>query len=371
MKNLHLIGMCLAVLFSTPAAARGLVDCPMRDAPFSLASPLMDILISPAAAAAVERNAPNLLTGLPPVFTGTTVPSLSAAMTLRDAATFGNMAPEDLAGVASALSALPVSHADKVARCARYDTKTPRLAIPAGRPRVLLFEKITGFRDDASVAAAHAAFLDIARRKGWAIVTTDSGAAFTPALLRKFDAVIWNNISGDALTLSQRRAFKDYMEKGGGFVGVHGAGGDPAYFWDWYADTLLGARFAGHTVVMQRHPATLKIDDAAHPIAQGLPAQWQMDDEWYSFSPNPRAGGARIVATLDETTYDPTGLPHWQLRMGDHPIAWTRCVNRGRMFYSAIGHMPKHYSDPIHVQMLEQAVAWSAGLDGDACPPSK
>ena len=56
------------------------------------------------------------------------------------------------------------------------------------------------------------------------------------------------------------------------------------------------------------------------------------------------------------------------LRMGaDHPIAWSRCVGRGRMFYSAIGHRPERYGDALYVQMLEQAVGWAADRAGSDC----
>jgi uncharacterized protein len=46
--------------------------------------------------------------------------------------------------------------------------------------------------------------------------------------------------------------------------------------------------------------------------------------------------------------------------MGDHPIAWTRAVGKGRVFYSAIGHRPERYGDPAYVQMLEQGIDWAA-----------
>jgi type 1 glutamine amidotransferase len=59
------------------------------------------------------------------------------------------------------------------------------------------------------------------------------------------------------------------------------------------------------------------------------------------------------------------------LRMGDHPIAWSRCIGAGakpgRMYYSAIGHLPERYSDAIYVQMLEQAVAWAAAQTPGEC----
>jgi type 1 glutamine amidotransferase len=43
-----------------------------------------------------------------------------------------------------------------------------------------------------------------------------------------------------------------------------------------------------------------------------------------------------------------------------HPLAWTNCVGKGRMFYSAIGHMPETYSQPHNVALLETAIDWAA-----------
>lgn len=361
----------LAAPAAANAAAAPLVDCPLRDAPYSTTSPLIDILLNDRAKAVADKALPGVGTRLPPQFAGTKPPSFAAILTLKEASGFLRLPSVDLAAVDRQLAEIPVTRADKIARCARYDSVPPRFTLPAGRPRILLFEKINGFRDGPSVDAAHAAFVAMAQRKGWALVTTQNGAAFSPAILRQFDTVIWNNISGDVLTLTQRRAFRSWMEHGGGFVGVHGSAGDPAYFWDWYVDDLLGARFQAHPMNPQFQTARVKLDDAAHPAARGLPAQWDMNDEWYSFKTNPRATGSRIIATLDESTYKPEGMAGMNLRMGDHPIAWSRCIgagaNRGRMFYSAIGHRPERYADAVYVQMLEQGIAWSAAKGG--CRP--
>ena len=44
----------------------------------------------------------------------------------------------------------------------------------------------------------------------------------------------------------------------------------------------------------------------------------------------------------------------------DHPIAWTRCVGKGRSFYSAIGHRPETYTEPHNAALLESAITWAA-----------
>lgn len=366
-KLLSVLAMaCLALGIAAPASARPLIDCPLRNEPYSIDSPLIDILLNPAAKAAMDRANPALLKDLPTFFGGTTVPTFSVILSVRKAAAWRNVPPEALVTVDRALRVVPLTAADKAARCARYDIAPQPLALPPGKPRLLLFEKMTGFRDDPSVAAGHALFVDMARRNGWALVVTDKGGAITPANLRHFDAVIWNNVSGDVLTLRQRAVFKAYMERGGGFVGVHGTGGDPVYFWDWYTDTLLGARFIGHPMQPQFQDARVTIEATPGGIGQDLAPGWTMKDEWYSFQASPRLNGASVIATLDEASYAPGAL-----HMGDHPIAWTRCVGDGRSFYSAIGHMPATYADLHYVRLLEQAVSWAAGTGKTICRAGK
>ena len=358
----HLMAAAFAALFSLPALAAPVTDCPLRDAPFSARTPVIDILLSAEARKAVETQLPGIFAGLPPEFLSARAPTFASILTIQELAEWMKRTA-DMPRVDAALRRITVTKADKIARCERYDNDVPNVAVPKGRPAFLLFEKINGFRDGPSVDAAHAAFVDLARRKGWTIVTTDRGGAFTPSFLNRFDAVIWNNVSGDVLTLSQRAAFRSYMEKGGGFIGVHGSAGDPATFWDWYVDDLIGARFAGHPMDPQFQDARVEVEAADHPIARGLPREWVMKDEWYSFKNNPRTRHARVIATLDERSYKPGNA----LQMGDHPIAWTRCIGKGRMFYATIGHRPETYSEPHYAKMLENAAQWALVKQASGC----
>lgn len=365
-KSAALSFIGLAVVSAAPAIAKPVTDCPNRDAPFSASSPMIDLMLSPAASAVMAKVIPPKANSpLPAALTGTTTPSFMAILTLQEAAHFTGMDVTKIPEIDAELRKLPVTEADKIARCVRYDNEVPVFTLPKGKPRLLLFEKINGFKDTPSVNAAHTAFLAMAQRKGWAIASTDKGGAFNAKTLKQFDAVIWNNISGDVLSLSQRKAFQNYLKNGGGFVAVHGSAGDPVYFWDWYPDTLIGARFNGHPMNPQFQEARV-VTNTGHPLAKALPSEWRMTDEWYSFRTNPRAAGANVLLTLDESTYKPDGMGQ-NLRMGeDHPIAWTNCVGKGRMFYSAIGHMPETYIQPQHVAMLEVAVDWVIA-DSTAC----
>ncbi|WP_231626262.1 ThuA domain-containing protein [Novosphingobium sp. AAP83] len=362
-----LLAGALALYALTPGWALGkpVTDCPLRDAPFSAESPLIDILLNPQAKAILEKTSGRSFDKGPAAFVGTKPPTFAAILTLRSAAMFTGLKPEALPDLDAELRRVPVTQADKIARCERYDNDVPKFAPGIGKPRILLFEKINGFRDSPSVDAAHAAFIAMGQRNGWSVATTDKGGAINARTLKQFDVVVWNNISGDVLTLSQRKAFQKYIDGGGGFFAVHGSAGDPAYFWDWYADRLIGARFLAHPMAPQFQEARI-VTDKAHLIAAGLPMEWKMTDEWYSFKTNPRSVGAKVILTLDESSYSPVGPRGADLKMGDHPLAWTNCVGKGRMFYSAIGHLPETYIQPQHLAMLEAAMRWVA-LDRKAC----
>jgi uncharacterized protein len=364
-----LIGVAISV--TSPAIARGALDCPLRNQVYSIDSPLIDVLLKPEAKATVERDVPTLLPKLPPMMTSTTPPSFAAIISLRMMASFVHIPEGNLSTVERDLRALPITGADRVARCARYDDERPGLPAPKGHPRLLVFEKMTGFRDTPSVEAADAALRAMAERNDWSLVVTDKGGAISPSILKQFDAVIWNNVSGDVLTLTQRSALERYIEHGGGFVAFHGAGGDPIYFWDWYVDTLIGARFIGHTIGPQFQEARVVVADEPSSIARDLAPGWVMTDEWYSFKASPRVSGAQVIATLDESSYSPKGLENQDLRMGDHPIAWTKCIGDGRSFYSAIGHRPEAYSEPHNAKLLEHAIIWAADGADLSCKSGK
>jgi hypothetical protein len=367
-RALHTIAAagCLVAAATSPAHAAVTIDCAGRGAPFSVDSPLVDLLLNPAARALVDQATNGRVSKLPARFMGTEAPTFAAIMSLRSASAFTGLSADAVTALEPQLRALPVTEADKTARCARFDNDRPRFTLTRGRPHVLLFQKVNGFFHADALPAARAAFTAMAERKGWDLAVTDRGGAINPATLRQFDVVIWNNNSGDVLTVSQRAALKRYIEQGGSFIGLHGAGGDPVYFWDWYADSLLGARFKAHPMSPQFQEARVVVEARTHPIAKALPAEWRMTDEWYSFRNNPRAAGATVVLTLDEASYKPLDQMSGDLRMGDHPIAWSKCIGRGKTFYSAIGHRTESYSQPQNVALLEAAIDWSID-DRQAC----
>lgn len=253
-----------------------------------------------------------------------------------------------------------------------YETTAPALPADLKRPAILVFSKTNAFRHEEAIPAANALLAQMAEDNDWGYFQTENGAAFNPEMLARFDAVVFSNTSGDVFTADQRAAFKAFLENGGGYVGIHAAGDNSHVAWDWYMTSVIGTTFTGHPMSPQFQQATVRVEDKAHPATAGLPAEWKRTDEWYSFDKSPRAKAFNILATLDETTYNPEGPFGQKLRMGkDHPIIWWNCVGKGRVLYSALGHTAETFAEPLYRQWLLGSVNWVLRKEGSGCEVAK
>jgi type 1 glutamine amidotransferase len=241
----------------------------------------------------------------------------------------------------------------------QLDSKPPQLPADLARPAVLVFSKANGFVHTEALPAGEALFEDIGRENGWSVYTTENGAVMNAEQLSRFDVVVWNNTSGTTLSESQQSAFREWLEQGGGFVGVHAAGGDFWYAWEWYVRELLMAQFIGHTMDPQFQDAVVENADPGNSLTAHLPPRWLVaGEEWYAFEENPRQRGVTVLLTLDETSYDPNNAT----MQGEHPIAWYHRPGNGRAFYSAIGHTATTYELAGFRELLARATAWAGDI---------
>lgn len=218
--------------------------------------------------------------------------------------------------------------------------------------RVLVFSKTLGFRH-ASITNGVAAIRELGGRNGFAVDATEDSSVFTAANLRHYATVIFLSATGEVLNSDQESALKSYVMGGGGFVAIHGAVFGPLACeekWTWYGDMFCCA-FTNHSKVV---PAMVHLEDGGHASNAGLPAQWQRTDEWYNFTGTPR-GCARVLATVDETTYPGGTLGR------DHPIVWCRRVGQGRLWYTAMGHTASSFAEPLFKKHLLGGILVAAG----------
>jgi uncharacterized repeat protein (TIGR03806 family) len=218
--------------------------------------------------------------------------------------------------------------------------------------RILVFSKTAGFRHD-SIPAGRTMLQTLATRNGWEIEFTEDSAEFTDSNLARFDVVVWLSTTGDVLNSTQQTAFEEYIEGGGGYVGIHAAA-DTEYSWPWYGE-LVGAYFQSHPAIQT---ATLHTEREHHIAVDHLAETWQHNDEWYNFQDNPR-DQSNVVLRLDESSYNPGAGA-----MGsDHPIAWYKSMGLGRSFYTGLGHTVAAYANSNFIEHVDGALQWAGRMD--------
>nr|WP_243846973.1 ThuA domain-containing protein [Sphingomonas japonica] len=236
-----------------------------------------------------------------------------------------------------------------------YDRVAP--VLPAGLDRaVLIVSKTNGWRHIEHIPHSNSVLAEIAREQGRQSYVTENAAVFNDAQLRRFSVVVLNSASGDFLTTEQGEALTRFVARGGGIVALHAAG-DDSHKAPWYVDTIIGTRFIGHPGGEdQFQAARVAVDRPDHPVMAGVKLPWLPTDEWYSFASDPEVRGMTVLASIDEASY----RPGEKLAMGEHPVIWTNPRSKGRIIYSALGHMPAAYDDPNYRRILANAVRWAA-----------
>ena len=226
----------------------------------------------------------------------------------------------------------------------------------ADAPRVLVLTRTEGFRH-ASIPAARRALVAIGRQAGLEVTLTSDTRRFTSTGLRRFRAVVFALTTGDVLDPPAQDALRRFVERGGGFAGIHSAA-DTESGWPFYGQ-LLGARFRSHPPVQR---AVVQVLDRSHPSTAHLPRRWERVDEWYAFDDGP-GPGVHVLARLDEATYEPGEAS----MRGGHPIVWCRQVARGRSWFTAGGHTTAAYAERAFRAHLAGGLRYVAGLERGTC----
>jgi cytochrome c len=218
--------------------------------------------------------------------------------------------------------------------------------------RVLIFSKTTVFRHE-SIPEGIAAIKKLGEKHHFAVDTTENAANFNEENLKKYDAVIFLNTTGDVLNQEQQNDFERYIQAGGGYLGTHAAT-DTEYDWPWYGK-LAGAYFNGHPGNPNVQKGVFYIVDKNNPATDSLPERWEREDEFYNFKNiNPEN---KVLIKIDEKTY------HEGTNGDDHPMAWYHDFDGGRSFYTVMGHTKETFSDPLFLKHLWGGLNYVMGGD--------
>jgi uncharacterized protein len=226
-------------------------------------------------------------------------------------------------------------------------------AAPAqpSRGAILIYSGTTGYRHD-SIPAGINAVTAIARKRALDVVATENPDVFSADGLKRFRAIVLLSCTTDPkkpesewLVGDRRTALQQFVRGGGGIVAIHAAA-DSHYNWPWYG-RLIGGHFA-------RHPAgtpqgIVHVVDPSHPAVAGLARTERRKDEWYYFDDwDPTS---HLLVTLDPVSIG-------EADVNPNPMSWTRKVEGGRVFYTAMGHTKESYSEPWFLNQLAGGLDW-------------
>ena len=137
------------------------------------------------------------------------------------------------------------------------------------------------------------------------------------------------------LTPEQEDGLFAFVGSGKGLVGMHGTA--------WWVNARAVSLIGGHA---NWHPPGLKftvnVSDEDHPVTKGI-SDFEVDDEIYMSAWEP---DIQILATAE-----------WNDRQ--HPIAWVKSFEQGRVFYTALGHTADTFRRPTMQTLVTQGVRWA------------
>ncbi|CUA71146.1 hypothetical protein RSOLAG22IIIB_09367 [Rhizoctonia solani] len=233
--------------------------------------------------------------------------------------------------------------------------------------KVLLCSRTDGFRHDSIPTA-------VKQLQAWgpyyniSFDATEDQTKFTVENLAQYDALMFVHTSGDIFDSTGQAAFVDYIAKGGNFAAVHAAA--TTYLlkpWMPWTETL-GATFLNHP---KRQTATFVKEMTGHPATDPAPDRWTFDEEVYSFTSDPRKLGAKLLWSVDPTSYQENS--DIEAQGTPHPIAWIQEYAAGaapksggpgpgiagRSFYSSLGHNNSTWMDPTFMKHIMGGLVWT------------
>jgi uncharacterized protein len=210
----------------------------------------------------------------------------------------------------------------------------------------------TAKNDKAHISFVHEAnrwFTKMASSYNFIYDSTNNWNNMNTRFLARYQVVIFLDTRPDSV--SQRNAFREYMENGGAWIGFHFAGfaltpSDFPQNWDWYHNHFLGSgEYKGNT--WRPTSAVLRVENHNHPSTRNLPDTFiSSPNEWYSWKNDLRKNpDIKILLSIDSTSFPlgtgPKLSEIWH--SGYYPVVWTN--KNYKMLYVNMGHNDIDYEN--------------------------
>ena len=165
--------------------------------------------------------------------------------------------------------------------------------------------------------------------------------------LKTYDLVVpmWTMADAATITNDHVKNLSDAVRSGVGLAGWHGGMGDSVrhslnYMW------MTGGQFIDHPHVGDY---IVRVIDHDHPATAALPYAFAYKSEQYYMAFEPS------IDVLAVTDYC------WDGDVVEMPVVWTKHWGKGRVFYSALGHIAQEFTDYPHVrEMITRGLVWAA-----------
>ncbi len=254
-------------------------------------------------------------------------------------------------------------------------------AKPAKARKILAMYRCEGFIHTSIPYGNHALEQMADKTGAYSIDITDSYDVFTAGNLANYDAILFNNTTHLKPNDEQKKAILDFVNQGGGVIGIHAAA-DNFGGWD-EGIALIGGIFNGHPWTAGGKWA-FKNEDPKHPLnaAFGGKGFWHTD-EIYWYKPESFEGRERlrILLSLDMTkkaNQKPLENEKFKDMIEgskedvDVAVSWCRKIGEGRLFYTNLGHRDDTFWNADVMQHLLDGIQYALGdLEADATPTAK
>lgn len=242
--------------------------------------------------------------------------------------------------------------------------------------KVLHYHKVGGWVHEDGIRDMTAVMNVLSKQKGFTVTHTEDPAVLNLANLKTYSAIIWdNNVNGGGSVPQEanRQAVMDYVNQGGGWLLVHGAG-DHQNSWPGL-QTVIGTTFSTHGA-QGAGDITFDAEAKAHKelkyMLQDLPPSARITkDEWYSFQNTLRGKtGVTVIAIAGGGTAQVILPLADNSKPEDHTYMWAKEMGTGRTLYTALGHGGNQLyaqADSFAVKTLWENLRYVAGDYKNGC----
>jgi len=167
--------------------------------------------------------------------------------------------------------------------------------------------------------------------------------------MRNLDLIcqVWTQ---GTITQEQEKALLETVAGGVGFGGWHGGTAD-SFRNNTNYQFMVGGQWVAHPGGVIDYE--VNITNHQDPITAGLP-DFKMRSEQYYMHVDP---SNQVLAT---TTF--SGEHAWWIEGTVIPVVWKRRWDKGRVFYSSLGHVASDFNVPEALEIARRGLLWAGGL---------